>query len=230
VGPLDFRDCPVQVSAKNIAGHDGMVGPDFFSQYLVTLDFPGQMLRLSQLPKWEASEDPPAESSSSQRDPGSAPAEARSEDPDHETKDGDLPPGMGSYTRIFRFGHMLLVPTSVNDSPKRLFLMDSGSDHCYVSPEAAREVTKVSDDPDTRVLGLGGSVKKVYRADKATLMFGGYKQENQDLISFDLSGLSQNTGTEISGTLGFALLRVLKVTIDYRDGLVDFSYDPTRVH
>ena len=39
-----------------------------------------------------------------------------------------------------------------------------------------------------------------------------------------------NAGTEISGTLGFALLRLLKIKIDYRDGLVDFDYNSTRVH
>jgi hypothetical protein len=28
--------------------------------------------------------------------------------------------------------------------------------------------------------------------------------------------------------LGFVMLRLLDIKIDYRDGLVDFSYDPTR--
>jgi hypothetical protein len=41
--------------------------------------------------------------------------------------------------------------------------------------------------------------------------------------------LSRHTGTEISGFLGFAMLRLLEVELDYRDGLVDFKYDPKRV-
>ena len=40
--------------------------------------------------------------------------------------------------------------------------------------------------------------------------------------------ISDHTGTEISGILGFTLLRLLDVKIDYRDGLVDFSYNPKR--
>jgi tetratricopeptide (TPR) repeat protein len=220
VGSLEFRDCPVQVSAKDTAGHDGLVGPDFFSDYLVTLDFPGQILKLSRLPQapWKKMGDDP---------PGDAP----SADPDGDAEESYVPPGMESYTKVFRSDHMLLVPTAVNDSATDLlFLMDTGADHNYISPQEARKVTKVSEDPDTPVNGLDGRVKKVYRADKATLSFGRYKHEDLDVISFDHFGLSQNSGTEISGTLGFSLLRLLKITIDYRDGLVDFSYDFTRIH
>ena len=36
-------------------------------------------------------------------------------------------------------------------------------------------------------------------------------------------------GTEISGILGFTMLRLLEIKIDYRDGLVDFHYDPKRL-
>jgi hypothetical protein len=36
-------------------------------------------------------------------------------------------------------------------------------------------------------------------------------------------------GTEVSGFLGFGMLRVLDLKLDYRDGLVDFEYDPKRL-
>jgi len=29
--------------------------------------------------------------------------------------------------------------------------------------------------------------------------------------------------------LGFAMLRLLDIKIDYRDGLVEFTYDPNRI-
>jgi hypothetical protein len=41
--------------------------------------------------------------------------------------------------------------------------------------------------------------------------------------------LEMCNGTEVSGFLGFATLKVLEVKLDYRDGLVDFEYDPKRV-
>ena len=65
-----------------------------------------------------------------------------------------------------------------------------------------------------------------YRADKANLQFGRYEQQNQDIVTFDMTTISKNTGTEVSGILGFAMLRILQIRIDYRDGLVDFLYDP----
>jgi len=36
--------------------------------------------------------------------------------------------------------------------------------------------------------------------------------------------MSASVGTEISGILGFDLLSILDIKIDYRDGLVDFIY------
>jgi hypothetical protein len=47
--------------------------------------------------------------------------------------------------------------------------------------------------------------------------------------TLDLSTISRHTGTEVSGFLGFAMLRQLELKLDYRDGLVDFEYDPKRL-
>ena len=82
------------------------------------------------------------------------------------------------------------------------------------------------DDPNIRLRGISGSVKDVKRADKVVIQFGHFRQENEDLISFDLTRISHSTGTEVSGLLGFTMLRMLTMKIDYRDGLVDFDYKP----
>ena len=76
---------------------------------------------------------------------------------------------------------------------------------------------------------MSGTVSKVYTADKATLQFGRYEQDNQDVVTFDLSPVCKQTGTEVSGILGYNMLRILQTKIDYRDGLVDFVYDPARL-
>ena len=240
IGALEFRNCPVEVSAKEATDHDGLVGADFFAHYLVTIDFPGQELRLSELPKPPSRppEDPPrAATSAAETNTGQISPAADPPDDNSDFEDRYVAPEMQDYTSVFRFGHMLLVPTGLNESKRKLseserklFLLDTGANHSYISPEAAREVTGVHEDPDTIVQGLNGKVKNVFRADKVTLSFGPYKHETQDVVSFDLSRISQDAGTEISGTLGFSLLRMLKITIDYRDGLVDFSYDFTRLH
>lgn len=78
--------------------------------------------------------------------------------------------------------------------------------------------------------GISGSVKNVYSANKAVLQFGRLRQENQDMLSIDTSSISEGNGTEVSGFLGFVVLRLLDIKIDYRDALVDFSYDPERLN
>ena len=131
---------------------------------------------------------------------------------------------MKAYTKVFRFGHNLLIPTRVGDAPPKLFLIDTGATYNTISPDAAREVTKVRSDDRMIVKGISGTVKDVYSADKAMLQFSHYRQENQDLIAFDLSGVSKATHTEVSGILGFTTLKLFTLKIDYRDGLVDFVY------
>jgi hypothetical protein len=52
------------------------------------------------------------------------------------------------------------------------------------------------------------------------------KQDRQGLVTFSLDNISKSLGTEVSGTLGFRMLVLLDIKIDYRDGLVDFTYTP----
>lgn len=144
-------------------------------------------------------------------------------------EDRYIAPEMQSYTPVFRLGHDLLVPTRVGDMPGKLFLLDTGAIDNMISTETARRVTKVGRDAHAGLRGLSGSVSRVYNANKAVLQFGNIRQENQDMLSFDLTSISENAGTEISGTLGFTLLRLLEIKIDYRDGLVDFHYDSKRL-
>jgi hypothetical protein len=71
-------------------------------------------------------------------------------------------------------------------------------------------------------------VKDVFRANDVTLIFAHLRQQNQDIISFDMTSISDSAGTEVSGILGFAMLRMLDIKIDYRDGLVDLTFDAKR--
>ena len=238
VGGLEFQNCTVQVLDKrSVVGEDGLIGADVFSGFLVDLDFPNEKLRLTELPKrpeeiaakplkLQSDDD---EDSDTENQSGQSSASAKDTKPKASgPQDRYVAPEMKDYTRVFRFGHMLLVPTSIGDVPGKLFLLDTGAFSNHITPAAAREVTKVHGDPNLTIHGLSGSVNKVFRADKAVLQFGHLRQENQDLVAFDLTHISDDVGTEISGTLGFVLLRMLDVKIDYRDGLVDFEFDAKR--
>jgi aspartyl protease len=239
IGELEFHDCPVEVlEQRSVTGDDGLIGADVFAAFLVDIDFPHEKLHLSELPK-RADETATKIALQTERDDPNTPGEnlaeksalapTKSASSSHSgPQDRYIAPEMKSYTQVYRFGHSLLVPTLIGDAPVKLFVLDTGSTSNLISPSAASEVTRVHGDPRKIVKGLSGSVKDVYRADKAVIQFGHLRQENQDLVAVDLTNVSNGLGTEASGILGFAMLGLLDIKIDYRDGLIDFNYDPKR--
>lgn len=130
---------------------------------------------------------------------------------------------MQSFTSFYRFGHIMLMPTGVGDSAHGLFVLDTGSSTNSMSPGLARKVSTVRSS-DIAVNGMSGKVSNVFTADQTVLQFSRFRQPHQNMITIDLHGLSKDLGTEISGLIGFATLKQMKMIIDYRDGLVDFDY------
>ncbi len=236
IGELEFQNCPVEVIEKrSVADENGLIGADVFEDFLVDLNYPDRRMRLSELPKRPGqaakaatlqSDGKSEEASESAGSPSKVAENAQDQGP----FDRYVSPEMQSFTRIFRFGHMLLVPTSIGEIPPKLFLLDTGAFNNTITPAAAREVTKVRDNSYVKVKGVNGQVKNVYAADTAVLRFGRLQQRNEDMVAFDMTAVSDHTGTEISGTLGFAMLYLLDIKIDYRDGLVDFTCDEKRFH
>jgi hypothetical protein len=247
IGELEFQDCVVAVTDKgSVADEEGLIGADVLGAYLIDIDLPGMRLKLSPLPK--RPEDTVAPKSLNSEGEEQANAEQKEDSVNEGTsknqnsppptakparrlpKDRYIAPEMADWTKVFRFGHSILVPTSVNNSKFMLFGLDTGAAMNLLSVRAGRQVSKVSSEERVRVHGVNGAVDKVYSSDKATLRFGHFEQSNLGIITLDLSTISRHTGTEVSGFLGFAMLRQLEVQLDYRDGLVDFKYDPKRVN
>jgi hypothetical protein len=199
IGSVNFRDALIGVTDHYFEdGSDGLVGTDVFAEFLVTVDFGGRRLRLDPLPGYQPGSDEP--------------------------EDGVVRPEMKNYTRFFRFGHMLLIPTRLNDSREALFLIDSGSARTLISYDFAAEVTKVSRDDLLRLSGMSGQVSDVYKTGDLFLQFAGFRQKNLGITVFDTRSQSHHLGVEISGFLGLPVLNLFTLTIDYRDGLVNFEY------
>ena len=214
IGDLQFEGCNVDVLERNsVLEDDGLIGADVFQSFLVDIDFPDKKFKLTQLPAYPDAV--PAEITLESR-----PAQAS------QLRDRYIAPEMKDYTQVLRFAHALLIFTRVNDSAPMLFMMDTGGFDNMITPEAAKQVTKISRDQNVHVKGLNGEVKDVYRADKAKLKFAHFEQDRQDLVTFSLDRVSDSLGTEVSGILGFGMLYMLDIKIDYRDGLVDFTYTP----
>jgi gag-polyprotein putative aspartyl protease len=148
IGELEFQNCTVRVlDQRSVVGEDGLIGADVFSSFLVDIDFPSEKVRLSELPKRPEQPDTKLALSTDEDDAedqgGAAKPAAPEEQKILKTKpsgpqDRYIAPEMKSYTPVFRFNHMLLVPTSIGQVPGKLFLLDSGMFTNQITPAAAR--------------------------------------------------------------------------------------------
>jgi len=200
IGGLTFKTCPIEATEgkKRVAGdEDGLLGTDIFSGYLVEIDF--QKSKLHLIPQ------PPRE-------------------PNAQGYDREIPPEEKGFTPVYRFGHQLMVPTALNAKIPGLFLIDTGATMSTVDPTFARLATKIHGDAFTRVRGVSGEVKNVFQVDDAIIQFGGFRQRNIGLMSFNLNNSPEHEEVRMDGILGFAVLRMFRLTLDYRNGLVNFEY------
>jgi len=198
IGSLIFADVPIAAFAPASAtGGDGLIGADVFHKFLVAIDFVHDRMSLDPLAQ------PPTDGaldSASTLDPG--------------------------FTRAYRLGNHLTLPTSVNGGHGNLFLIDSGASLNLIDATVANETTKTYSDGSIRLQGIQGAVNKVSRARTVTLIFAGFRQENPDLVAFDMSKMNDEMGVQLSGVLGMPVLGQMKLTINYREGAVRLDHRP----
>ncbi len=201
VGDVEFHNCVVHVSDKAFSSDsEGLIGPDLFERFLITLDFRKREFRLEPLPgpAWDG----------------------------EEAVDRYNGPELKGFAQVFRFGHHLLIKTLLGESQQGFFLLDTGSGESLISSTAARGVAKVRGEDRFQMKGVSGKIKNLESANSVTVAFAGYRQTVRDLIALDLSNVSRGTGTEVAGILGLPTLILFDMTIDYRDGMVKFVYNP----
>jgi len=237
IGSLEFKDCAVEVIDKgNVADSDGLIGMDVFSRFLVTLDYPMRKLLLAPLParpndtggvkptletRGDTNEDESADNTTAPPAPAPKPAA-------HGPYDRYIAPEMKDWTLVYRIGHDLLLPASLNNSAPKLFIVDTGAFSTTVTPEVAREVTKVHSQDNIIVHGVSGKVDKVYTADSITFRFANIAQKVDGVVAFATPALSKNLNMEVAGFIGITALGQMTISIDYRDGLMKFAYDANR--
>jgi predicted aspartyl protease len=138
---------------------------------------------------------------------------------------------MKDWERVLRSGHDLIVPVALNSAsgPWRLFILDTGASMDLISPDVAREVGKVSNGSWVNVTGISGEVRKTWTTGPMKLYFANLVAPNQGMIAIDTSNLARASGTQISGLIGAPTLHQLTFSIDYRDNLVHFTFDPKRI-
>lgn len=200
IGSLKFKTCVFQATEGKgrIAGDDdGLLGADVFSDYVIQLDFQKHQMHLTPLPV---------------------------RPPNPQGYDRTIPPEEAGFTKVFRSGSHLFVPTKFNDKLWGLFLIDTGAALVNVDTTFAQLATKIRGDSYMHVHGVSGEVKDVFEADKAYLQFSHFRQNNLGLTAFNLNNSPDHQEFRISGILGLPVLAMFRLTIDYRNGLVNFDY------
>jgi hypothetical protein len=222
IGSLEFKNCTVTVTdRKEVLGIDGVIGTDVFSNYLVTLDYPISKMFLAPLPTRPNDSGGPATLKTDSGDQGNSASGLQ---------DRYMDPSMKDYVPFFRAWHDIIIPVVLNHKVEHLFMVDTGNFSSSISPETAREVTKVKGGSPLEIQGMSGKVSKVATGDVVVFQFAGIQQQNNNLISYDTSHLTRSAGFEISGFLGSTILNELTIHIDYRDGLIKFDYDVHHGH
>ena len=219
IGGLEFRNCAVEVlsnygvmggshlEGNRIDSTEGLVGSDIFSRYLVTLDYVKHEIRLEPLPQAAGSTTP-----ASQLDPLGG-----SNDPDWMNVDRFIGPAMQNWTKIYRRGHQLIMPTRINGTTPRLFVVDTGSFTNLIDLKTAAEVTQARSGMG-KIRGLSGT-SDLSEAGSFTLDFAGLRLPVKSMDSMDLTHM----GSGLSGFIGYPTLQQLVMHLDYRDNLVLFE-------
>ncbi len=201
IGNLKYKTCIFHAleGKGRVAGpdQDGLIGADFFSNYIVQIDFQRRTLHLTPHPK---------------------------RPPNPQGYDRDPQPNQSTWSPVFRFGPHLYMLTRVNGKRYGLFLLDTGSTLSMIDSSFARLSTKIHSDSYMRVKGISGEVSQVFEADKAELEFAHFRQRIIGLTSFDLNNSPGHQEVRMSGIMGIPLLSLFRLTLDYRNGLVNFDY------
>jgi tetratricopeptide (TPR) repeat protein len=196
VGPLEFHNCMLGVSDAPFADKgDGFISTDIFAQYLITIDAREQKLSLNPLPA----------------EAGTLPGDR-----------ANLPEFAG-YQPVYHRRQYLLVPVELNDKTRGLFALDTGMRMSAMTIEAARAVSNIKVNFTNPLQTASGPPAQVYR-DSFDFQFANLSMKHQNrVLEFDPSTIEHNAGFEVAGLLGFDILHLLTMHLDYRDGLVKFE-------
>jgi tetratricopeptide (TPR) repeat protein len=197
-GKLVLRGCPVIISEKSISRMwDGIIGPDVLRDFLITLDFPNNLLRI-------------------EKRPGS---------PAYDDFSWDRPAeGYPEMTPVRLIESKLLVKTEANGKGERYFVLDTGAGQTLIDRGLGEAVSKLRSSR-RRVGGISGQVQEVLRSEEMLLRFAGIEYRGS-LAAVDLRGLSYSLGVEIGGLVGCNILRDGGLSIDYRNGFIKIVKAP----
>jgi len=222
-GELEFTNCVVTVVDRREFGDaDGQFGADTFSNFLMTFDFPGHTLHLDALPPSEKEK------------PGKDLALYTDDAPDDEIYDHTLDPSMKDWTKVLQWKANLYLMVGVGDQPREPFLIRTGMKFDMVdikdAPLKKYMQRGFSDSP----LASGQDLLRsrpvqFHKTPPVDITFANIKQTIPDgLTGVDLHVFGTPT-VGFRGILGDESLTMTTFSLNLRDNLVKFTYDPKRI-
>ena len=193
IGPLEFRNCTVGVTDTPFAGKaDGFIGTDMFAQWLITMDEPQEKLILDALPKQA----------------GVVPGDRANY------------PELKGFMPVYHRQQYLMVPVTLNNKTRQLFILDTGIRFTTMTPEVAHSISTTKANFTNPMQTVSGATLQVYR-DAFDFQLANLSLTHQShILVFDPSTVRQNSGMLVAGMLGFDMLHSMVIHLDYRDGLV----------
>lgn len=118
--------------------------------------------------------------------------------------------------RTYRLGHLLLVRARINGRSDGYFILDSGTPYSLVS----RKLLQGGEGSVHEAKGIQGSQEIRIPSAPVSIQLGNHHFFDFQYATLDTDEISARNGTEITGSIGFSVLRDLALTVDYRDGWV----------
>jgi len=233
IGPLEFSNCDVMVATNDMKyygqrvreevrgayldrGSDGLIGPDAFRDYLVTLDKPGRQIRLDPLPA--------AAGAPSEANPQLITGVAPEFDPPTDRAIGG---GTESWAKELRDGPYFLLPVRIDQSRVTTYSLATASGQNTISLELARSMN-IAGNKAEELPSMAGNARQFFRTSEVTVDFLGVRRTLNWMSAVDMTPWSHNHGLELTGMLGAPVLNDYTLHLDYRDNLIKLEFDPKR--
>lgn len=122
-----------------------------------------------------------------------------------------------------RYAGLILVQVSIDGTPPRPFLLDTGGLN-LLTPEAARELG-IEGHGEQSVYGVGGGTQSLQEAQVGQVRLGDVALRDQRFLLVDLPSVLTDRGDKppIAGLIGYELLRRFTTRLDYDRLTLTFS-------
>lgn len=117
----------------------------------------------------------------------------------------------------------LLVATVLNDKQSGYVVLDTGAYCSAVSREVARTLGGFPLAPEVTLVAGTGAAAGQRVSSAVHFAIAQHDFVPQEVVALDLSDLNRHFGVEVVGVLGFPELAPYVLTIDYRNGRVEFE-------